>query len=102
MQQAMGDLWSSLAVVVSTAVSKSLLDLGADLKKGKVNQGDLVLKTTANTVRAIKECGLLHPSRTIEVAGVQQKVWKDIFPRDEFPISSQAGSTSQNTTVGDS
>ena len=99
MQQAMGDLWSSLAVVVSTAVSKAVLDLEADLKKGKVNHGDLVLRTAANTVKAIKACGLLHPSRTIEVAGVQQKVWKDVFPRDEFPTSSQA-SSSQNNAVG--
>ena len=101
-QAAMVSIWEAMAKVIATVVSRAVLDLDVELKKPKMDKGGLAMRTVANTVKAINECGLLHPSRTIEVAGVQQKVWKDIFPRDEFPISSQAGSTSQNTTVGDS
>ena len=90
---AMSQLWEYLASVVSIVVSRAVLDLEAELKKPKVSRGELVLKTTANTVRAIKDCGLLHSNRTQEVADVQQKVWKDIFPQSVFPNISQASST---------
>ena len=98
--RAFGTLWESLAKVISTVVSKAVLDLEAELKKGKgrvEDRGGLVLKTATHTVKAIKECGLLHPNRTIEVTGVQKSVWKDLFPQADFPTSSQASSTPQNS-----
>ena len=95
---AMGKLWESLAVVISTVVSKAVLDLNEELKKKtKVDRGEMAMKATSNTVKAIKDCGLLHPSRPIEVTGVQQTVWKDVFPQAPFPHSSQAGSSPQET-----
>ena len=95
----MAKLWNHLAIMVSCVVSKAILDLEAELKKPKVNRGELVLKTTANTVRAIKECGPLLPNGTPEVSGVQQNVWKMIFPQNAFPHPTQASSTPQNVTV---
>ena len=92
-KMAMAALWGSLARVISTVVSKSLLDLDAEQKKPKMNRGDLAMKTTAHTVRAIKECGLLHPNSSLEVAGVQEAVWKELFPQATFPQPSQASST---------
>ena len=82
---------------MSYVVSKAVLDLEAELKKPKMNKGELVLKTTANTVKAIKGCGLLHPSRTLEVTGVEENVWKLIFPQNDFPLPNQA--STQNSTV---
>lgn len=92
-------LWDHIANIVSFAVSKAVLDFEAELKKPKVDRGGLVLKTSANTVKAIKECGLLHPSRTLEVTGVQQYVWKMIFPQNDFPLPTQASSQNQNDMV---
>ena len=99
---AIGALWESLARVISTVVSKATLDLEAELKKGKgkvEDRGGLVLKATSHSVKAIKECGLLHPNRTLEVTEVQKSVWKDIFPLVEFPHSSQASSTPHSSSV---
>ena len=96
MQSAMAKLWENMAFVLSMSVSRTVLDLESERKKGKVNLGDMVLKASANTVKAIKECGLPHPSGTIEVSGVQQKVWKTLLPQDEFPLSSQASSSPHN------
>ena len=79
-KSAMGQIWEILAVIIPTVVSKAVLDLNEGLKKAKVDRGGLAMKATANTVRAIKECGLLDPSRPIEVIGVQKSVWKDVFP----------------------
>ena len=93
---AIGALWESLARVVSTVVSKAILDLEAELKRGRgkvEDRGSLVLKATSHSVKAIKECGLLPPNRTIEVTGVQKSVWKEVFPQTDFPTSSQASST---------
>ena len=92
---AIGKIWESLAVVISTVVSKAVLDLNEGLKKSKVDRGGLAMKATSNTVKAIKDCGLLHPSRPIEVVGVQHAVWKDVFPQVPFPYSNQAGSSPQ-------
>ena len=100
--KAMTKLWESLAAVMSMTVSRTLLDLESDRKKGKVNATDIVLRSAANTVKAIKECGLLHPSGTLEVTGVQQKTWKNVFPQAEFPLSSQASSTPQSSMLNDS
>ena len=78
---AIGALWESLARVVSTVVSKAILDLEAELKRGRgkvEDRGSLVLKATSHSVKAIKECGLLHPNKTLEVTGVQKNVWKDV------------------------
>ena len=91
MASAMGALWETLASVIATVVSKAILDLNAELKKPKVDQGGLAMKVTTNTVKAIKECGLLDPSRPMEVIGVQQNVWKDVFPQAPSPQSNQAG-----------
>ena len=88
----MGAIWEPLVVIIATVVSKAVLDLNEEWKKGKVDRGGLALKTTANTVKAIKDCGLLDPSRPMEVIGVQQNVWKDVFPQTPFPHSNQAGS----------
>ena len=99
LKTAMAKLWDHMANMVSFVVSKAILDLEAELKKPKVNRGELVLKTTANTVRAIKECGPLLPNGTPEVSGVQQNVWKMIFPQNAFPHPTQASSTPQNVTV---
>ena len=102
---AISALWESLAQIISTVVSKAVLDLDAELKRGKgkvEDRGGLVMKTTAHTVRAIKECGLLHPNGTLEVTGVQKSVWKDIFPLVEFPRSSQASSTPHSNIVNGS
>ena len=89
----MGAMWETLASVIATVVSKALLDLNAELKKSKVDGGGLALNVTKNTVKAIKECGLLDPSRPLEVIGVQQNVWKDVFPKTPFPDSNQADSS---------
>ena len=95
---AMGKIWESLAVVISTVVSKAVLDLNEELKKkSKVDRGEMAMKATANTVKAIKDCGLLHPSRPIEVMGVQKAVWKDVFPQASFPNSYQASSAPPET-----
>ena len=99
---AMSELWMHLANIVSVVVSRAVLDLEAEIRKPKVNKGELVLKATANTVRAIKDCGLLHPNRQIEVTDVQQHVWKDIFPQTPFPNISQACSTPLNHYVSQS
>ena len=99
---AMSRLWDHLASVVSIVVSRAVLDLEAELKKPKVSRGELVLKTTANTVKAIKDCGLLHSNRPQEVADVQQKVWKDIFPHSVFPSISQASSTPHSLSTSQS
>ena len=63
-------LWESMALVISTIVSRSLLDLNEELKKPKVDRGALTMQVTTNAVKAIKECGLLDSSSSIEVAGV--------------------------------
>ena len=52
---AIGQLWQHLASVVSIVVSRAVLELEAELKKPKVSHGELVLRTTANTVKAIKD-----------------------------------------------
>ena len=88
-------LWESMALVISTIVSRSLLDLNEELKKPKVDRGALTMQVTTNAVKAIKECGLLDSSSSIEVAGVQQNVWKNVFPQTPFPHPSQADSTPQ-------
>ena len=93
---AIGKIWESLAVVISTVVSKAVLDLNEEQKKPKVNRGEMAMKATSNTVKAIKDSGLLHPSRPIEVIGVQKSVWKDVFPQASFPHSNQAGSSPQD------
>ena len=98
MRTAYGEMWSFLAVIVSTVVSKAVLDLNEELKKPKFDRGGLAMKVTSNTVRAIKDCGLLDPSRPIEVIGVQKSVWKDVFPQAPFPYSNQAGSSPQEIT----
>ena len=98
MKTAYGELWESLAVVVSTIVSKAILDLNEELKKPKFDRGGLAMKVTSNTVRAIKDCGLLDPSRPMEVIGVQASVWKDVFPQDPFPHSNPASSAPQVIT----
>ena len=59
------EMWEVLAVIVSTTVSKAILDLNEELKKPKFDRGGLAMKVTSNAVRAIKECGLLDPSRPI-------------------------------------
>ena len=100
---AFGSLLESLTHVLSTVVSKGILDLGAELKKGKgkvENGGGLVMRITSHAVRAINECGLLHPSRTLEVASIKQNVWKELFSQSSFPQSSQA-SSAPNNNVGD-
>ena len=51
----MGSIWESLAVVVSTVVSRAVLDLNTDQKRGKVNQRDVVLRLATNTVKTIME-----------------------------------------------
>ena len=86
-------IWASLVKVIAAVVSKAVLDLNEEIKKPKVDKGGLILKVTSNSVRAIKECGLLHPSGSIEVAEVQKEVWKDVFPQTAFPYPSQADST---------
>ena len=98
-QTAMAALWQSLAKVVSVVVSRAVLDLDAESKKPKMDKGALAMKTTLNTVRAINECGLLHPNRTLEVAGIQQMVWKEVFPQTSFPQPSQASSTPQKNQI---
>ena len=105
MNSAISILWETLAQVISTVVSKAVLDLDGELKRGKgkvEDRGGLVLKTTTHTVRAMKECGLQHPNGTLEVAEVQKSVWKDIFPLVEFPRSSQASSTPHSNMVNGS
>ena len=101
-EAAMSKLWVHLANVVSLVVSRAVLDLEVELKKPRVNRGELVLKTTANTVKAMRDCGLLHPNGPTEVAGVQQKIWKDIFPQTDFPHISQASSTPPNSSLSQS
>ena len=96
MQNVIGALWEALAGVISTVVSKAVLDLEAELRRGKgkvTDRGGLVLKAATHTVKAIKDCGLLPPNRTIEVTGVQKSVWKDVFPQTDFPTPSQVSST---------
>ena len=92
-KRAMSTLWATLAKVVATVVSRAVLDLDAEQKKPKVSKGELVRKTSANTVKAINECGLLPPNGSLEVAGVQQAVWNEVFSQTDTPHSSQAGST---------
>ena len=99
LQTAMSALWEHIARVVSVVVSRAVLDLEVELKKPKVNRGELVLKATANTVKAIKDCGLQQSNKPLEVVDVQLKVWKDIFPQAAFPIISQASSTPPNTDI---
>ena len=102
LKTAMAKLWDHMANMVSYVVSKAILDLESELKKPKVNRGDLVLKTTANAVKAIKECGPQPPNGTPEESGVQQNVWKMIFPQHAFPHPTPASSTPQNATVNTS
>ena len=99
---AMSALWATLAKIVSTVVSRAVLDLDAEQKKPKVSKGELVRKTTANTVKAINECGLLLPNGPLEVAGVQQIVWNDVFSQTDTPHSSQASSTPHISSNNDS
>ena len=94
---AVGRIWESLAPVISMVVSRAVLDLEVELKKPRVSKSELVLKTTANAVKAIKDCGLLHTNGSLELTTVQQTVWKDIFPQSEFPAVSQGSSTPQNS-----
>ena len=95
-QTAMASIWEALAKVVATVVSRAVLDLDVELKKPKMDKGGLAMRTVANTVKAINECGLLHPSRQLEVASIQQNVWKDVFSQDSSPQSSQASSAPIN------
>ena len=99
LQIAMSALWGHIARVVSVVVSRAVLDLEVELKKPKVNRGELVLKATANTVKAIKDCGLQQSNKPLEVTDVQQKVWKDIFPQAAFPGISQASSTPHSSDL---
>ena len=92
MKAAYSEMWQFLAVIVSTVVSKAVLDLNEETKKPKIDRGGLAMRVTLNAVRAIKDCGLLDPSRPIEVIGVQQIVWKDLFPQP-FPHPNPASST---------
>ena len=98
----MGQIWDILAVIIPTVVSKAVLDLNEGLKKAKVDRGGLAMKATANTVKAIKECGLLDPSRPMEVIEVQKSVWKDVFPQAPFPNFNQAVSAPQENTSSQS
>ena len=102
LEAAMSRLWGHLANVVSLVVSRAVLDLEVELKKPKMNRGELVLKITANTEKAIKDWGLLHPNGPTEVVGVQQKVWKDIFPQADFPHISQASSAPLSSSLSQS
>ena len=102
LQTAMSALWEHIARVVSVVVSRAVLDLEVELKKPKVNRGELVLKATANTVKAIKDCGLQQSNKPLEVTDVQQKVWKDIFPQAVFPSISQASSTPHSSDLSQS
>ena len=95
-QTAMASIWEALARVVSVVVSRAVLDLDVELKKPKMDKGGLAMRTVANTVRAINECGLLQPSKPLEVAGVQQTVWKELFSQNTFPQASQASSVPNN------
>ena len=95
MKAAYSEMWQFLAVIVSTVVSKAVLDLNEETKKPKIDRGGLAMRVTLNTVRAIKDYGLLDPSRPIEVIGVQKHVWKDVFPQTPFPLSNLADSTPQ-------
>ena len=61
LNNAKAKIWESFAQIVSTVVSKAVLDLNEELKKPKVDRGALVKNVASNTVRAIKECGLLGP-----------------------------------------
>ena len=90
-------IWETLAPVISTVVSRAVLDLEVEMKKPRVSKSELVLKTTANAVKAIKYCGLLHTNGSLELTAVQETVWKGIFPQDEFPAASQGSSTPQNS-----
>ena len=95
-QKAMASIWDAMAKVVSVVVSRAVLDLDVETKKPKMDRGGLVRKIVANTVRTINECGLLQPSKPLEVAGVQQNVWKEIFPQNTFQQPSQASSAPIN------
>ena len=66
------------------------MDLDVEMKKPKMDKGGLAKKIVSNTVRSINECGLLQPSKPLEVAGVQQTVWKEIFSQNTFQQPSQA------------
>ena len=101
-KSAMGQIWDILAVIIPTVVSKAVLDLNEGLKKAKVDRGGLAMKATANTVKAIKECGLLDPSRPMEVTEVQKSVWKDVFPQAPFPNFNQAVSAPLENTSSQS
>ena len=94
---AVGKIWESLAPVISMVVSRAVLDLEVELKKPRVSKSELVLKTTANAVKAIKDCGLLHSNGSLELTAVQETVWKGVFPQDDFPAASQGSSTPQNS-----
>ena len=67
-----------------------------EMKKPKMDKGGLAMKIVGNTVRTINECGLLQPSKLLEVTGVQQTVWKEIFSQSTFPQASQASSAPFN------
>ena len=95
-QSAMVSIWDALAKVVSVVVSRAVLDLDVELKKERVDKGGLARKIVVNTVRAINECGLLQPSKPLEVTGVQQTVWKEIFSQNTFEQASQASSAPIN------
>ena len=101
-QTAMAALWETMAKIISVVVSRSVLDLDVEQKKPKMDRGELAMKTIANTVKAINECGLLHSSRSLKVASVQQEVWKDLFSQSSFPQPSQASSTTNNEGISGS
>ena len=96
LQAAMVSIWEAMAKVVATVVSRAVLDLDVELKKPKMDRGGLARKTVANTVKAINECGLLHPSRPLEVASITQVVWSDVFSQNSSTQSSQACSAPIN------
>ena len=102
LQTAMSALWEHIAKVVSVVVSRAVLDLEAESKKPKVNRGELVLKVAANTVKAVKDCGLQQSNKPQEVIDVQQYVWKSIFPQAAFPNISQASFTPHSSSLSQS
>ena len=67
----MASIWDALAITVSVVVSRAVLDLDAEMKKPTMDKGGLVRKIVSNAVRSINECGLLQPSKPLEVAGIQ-------------------------------
>ena len=93
MQTAIANVWKTFATVMSTVVSRAVLELEDERKKPRPSMSELVRKNTANTVKAIMDCGLLPPNMALEVTEVQRNVWKDIYPQDEYSSSSQGSAT---------